>query len=78
MPIGPNWNRLTLPSDKLIDVNMEHVIYMLRGDATTSLYFSGTFTNPLNAVFIDVKETPDEIDLAHAVRASRFNEQGTS
>jgi hypothetical protein len=55
-----DWKRLTLHrrGDPLgVDVNLDHVIYMIRHDEkTTTLYFVGSSNEKL-----EVMETPDEI-----------------
>jgi hypothetical protein len=67
-----NWKRLTQPNGAHVDVNMDHVIYMLRNsEANTSVFFDGSFQNdPTNATCINVTETPDNIHSAYSLHSN--------
>lgn len=67
-----NWKRLTQPNGTHIDVNMDHVIYMLRSsEANTPVFFDGSFQNdPMKATCIYVTETPDAIHNAYSVHSN--------
>jgi hypothetical protein len=60
-----DWKRLTLErvGDVKVDVNFDHVIYMVRENDRTRLYFVGGPNNENNVRSIDVKERPEDLVL---------------
>ena len=67
-----NWKRLTQQNGSHVDVNMDHVIYMLRNsEANTSVFFAGSFQNdPTKATCIHVTETPDDIHSTYSLHSN--------
>lgn len=61
------WKRLTYPDGTQADVNLENVAYIHRyGEFSTITFVSGLSDKALAVV---VKETPDQIHMAQALRS---------
>jgi hypothetical protein len=62
-----HWKRLTSSDGSKVDVNLDNVAYIQRyGDYTTVTFSAGRGDGTIS---VTVKETPDEIHMADALRS---------